>query len=721
MSEEFKNVYCPECNSPMQKRNGRRGEFYGCKNFFITGCTGTRTVKDVELYDKEVEQQFDNLEQLDKNKNCKNIELIPTLKFPLLSFKFQTFNPVQSEVFKYYDQDINCVVAATTSAGKTTVAEMFMSHSIAQGKKAIFLSPLKAVSQEKYEDWTCEDHAWSKLNVSIVTGDYQLTDKRVEELNQANIIIMTCEMLDSRTRRIAIEKNSWLLEAGTIVQDESHSIGQIGRGDKIESAMMRFSKQNPACRIIFLSATMPNVNEISKWLTMLNNKKSELINSDYRPCQLDIHYEMYDDYGKYQNVENNKIERVVELTQKYKDDKTIVFVHSKAIGRKIYQALKDIKENVEIHNSELNLKDRIKVTKEFREKGKLRIIVATSTLALGINLPARRVIVTGVHRGIQEVEPLDIVQMCGRSGRVGLDPKGDAHVLLPQRKFNHYKSWCKNIPPIKSTINNQDVLAFHIISEISEGEIYNVQTLVDWYNRSLAAFQSNFLDRVDAENLLIKLNKIKVIEKKDDRYIVTKLGKVAAYLYYSPYSISSWYFNFNKIFSDNNLDDYSISWALANIPDNNSSFIGKELNDIVQTFINVCNCKKYIISNSCASVGIVFHSCLNYSEEIGAHLKSQVKFDSERMCTALEMIDKMYAHWNKSDFWKRLQMRIEYEISEKHTELCTLKGIGGIRVRKLFDMGIQNINDFKQKSSVSKEVLGDFLYQKILVDNNLYC
>jgi replicative superfamily II helicase len=331
----------------------------------------------------------------------------------------------------------------------------------------------------------------------------------------------------------------------------------------------------------------------------------------------------------------------------------------------------------------------------------------------------KNVIIVGVHRGLNEVEPLDIKQMCGRSGRVGLDPKGDAHILLPQTKFTRYKAWCENIPPILSTMNNQDTLAFHIISEIAEGEVTNIQSLMEWYNRSLAAFQSNYLDRVDAEELMTKLEKIKVVEKQKDQFKITKLGRVASYLYYSPYSIAGWYFNFNRIINDNRLDDYSISWALSNIPDNGENFAGRDMQTFIQGFVTSCRNRGYIISDSCASIGVLFHACLSFSDEISVIQKRQVKFDIERVCTALEMIDNMHAHWNKKDFWRKLQMRIEYEVTEEQTELCSLKGIGGARVRNLFHQGIRTIDDFKRKNLLAKDILGDDLYDNIILRNNL--
>jgi ssDNA-binding Zn-finger/Zn-ribbon topoisomerase 1 len=169
-SSNNKIVKCPQCNSAMKKRSGSRGEFYGCSKF--PGCRGTRKVESVEIYgegvekqtNEEVDEEFEeiksdsiSMENIDADKkqyhdiptDDSQVELIPTANFPHLKFKYENFNPVQSRVFQYYDKDINLIVAASTSAGKTAIAEMLMSDSISNGKKAAFLSPLKAVSQEK--------------------------------------------------------------------------------------------------------------------------------------------------------------------------------------------------------------------------------------------------------------------------------------------------------------------------------------------------------------------------------------------------------------------------------------------------------------------------------------------------------------------------------------------------------------------------------------------
>src|SRR5271170_356829 len=86
-------------------------------------------------------------------------DLIDTSTFPLAKFPFDKFNPVQSRIFDYYDKDNNLIIASNTSSGKTVVAEMMLSHEIRKrGGKGLYLVPLKALAQEKIDDWTDKSH-----------------------------------------------------------------------------------------------------------------------------------------------------------------------------------------------------------------------------------------------------------------------------------------------------------------------------------------------------------------------------------------------------------------------------------------------------------------------------------------------------------------------------------------------------------------------------------
>jgi replicative superfamily II helicase len=110
---------------------------------------------------------------------------------------------------------------------------------------------------------------------------------------------------------------------------------------------------------------------------------------------------------------------------------------------------------------------------------------------------------------------------------------------------------------------------------------------------------------------------------------------------------------------------------------------------------------------------MLFYSCLRYDDSVNSKLKYQVQFDFERISAVLEMIDTNYAGWKKGNFWKRLGMRIQYEITEEQTELCTVKGIGGIYVRKLFDAGITSVKKLKSEVTLAKKVLGS-KYESII-------
>ena len=257
-------------------------------------------------------------------------------------------------------------------------------------------------------------------------------------------------------------------------------------------------------------------------------------------------------------------------------------------------------------------------------------------------------------------------------------------------------------------MNDEGVLAFHIVSEIAENEIYDVPSLMDWYNRSLAAFQNDYLDRVKAEELLEKLEKIKILEKKGNHYKITNLGRVAAYLYFSPYSIAGWYFNFNKIIRDDIIDDITTSCALSNI---------KEIKDQVDEYKR--RCVRYGLSSmdSQAFMGTLYYSCLVSDNGVNDIHKRQAKFDIQRIISALMMIDKMYGNWKQQDFFKKLELRIQYEISEEQTELCSLKGVGGVFVKKLFKAGITTIDEFVYNPKIAKSAIGATKYNSVIEKN----
>ena len=160
-----------------------------------------------------------------------------------------TYNPLQRLTWPFVEEDCNLVVLAPTSSGKTIVAEQFMLPTLESGRKALYLSPLKALTNEKL-------HAWADVPYKRVafTSDHSRPGVTVNE----QLILMTTECLDSKTRGA----RRWLRSIGTLVSDESHMLSMYGRGDAFEIGLTRFAQINPEARIIFLSATIPNADEL---------------------------------------------------------------------------------------------------------------------------------------------------------------------------------------------------------------------------------------------------------------------------------------------------------------------------------------------------------------------------------------------------------------------------------------------------------------------------
>jgi replicative superfamily II helicase len=294
---------------------------------------------------------------------------LPVERFSLTTFPFSVFNPMQSAALEYAVLDVNLVVAAPTSAGKTVVAEMVLHDTLRKGKKGIFLSPLKAVTQEKYDEWLKPATGqFANQRVSIVTGDYQLSKERRAELAAAEVILLTSEMLDSRTRRMQQEGNAWLLDTGVLVCDEAHLLTMEERGHALESGIMRFTSQNRDARIVLLSATMPNVDELGRWLTSLNGKHTVVVRSEWRPVPHETHHRPYPARGlRYYERESSKVDTALQmLTGEFRSDKLIVFVHTKSAGRQLLARLRDRGVPACFHNADLDTSDRLAIERAFR-------------------------------------------------------------------------------------------------------------------------------------------------------------------------------------------------------------------------------------------------------------------------------------------------------------------------------------------------------------------
>lgn len=639
-------------------------------------------------------------------------ELVPTKNFQHAKFSFTEFNPVQSRIFDYFDKDVNLVVASATSSGKTVVAEVILSYEIRKNnKKGIYLVPLKALATEKYSDWTDPSHHFSDLKIAICTGDYTITPERKLELQEADILIMSSEMLNSKSRT----KNNFLENKDILIVDEFHNIAAPNRGSHLECGVMRFTENHSDARLVLLSATMPNVSELAEWVSyVLTKKETVLIKSNYRPCKLTIHYEKYDDSAyKYDDKEKEKVEVAAEIVSHYPDDKFLIFAHTKRTGNLMKDYLIENGIDCDFHCADLTREKRVKLEDKFRKDPKFRVLVASSTLAQGLNTPARRVIILGVHRGLSDVPVSEIMQECGRSGRPGYDKYGDAYILLPESDFDYHKMLLKTSETIRSQMLNEffdyyQELAFHIVNEIYQGTIQSVDDVKTWFSRTLASFQAHELNGKILRKTLDLLKTKGVIWEEEGKLTCTSIGKISSMYYYNPLDVADLKKNFTALF-DGNLEsnDYMTSIALANTTSNKSGIVNKaEWEQIKNFYDKVSKISDQELKDSVIKAAYCYHCCMNgTNNSIVASSIRNLQADFPRLLQVIQSIDSFVGKWDKEDWFKELKLRLNYGAPKHLLSLCEIPSIGKVRSEKLYKAGIKNVKDFLNNVDKAQKIL----------------
>jgi len=252
--------------------------------------------------------------------------------------------------------------------------------------KILYSAPLKALANEKLIAWT---KMFPDAKILQLTGDTLTSQKvRMEMMKQAetaDILIMTAELLDSITRNHTSEHYAWVPHVQLLVVDEAHGVTMEGRGHVIEASIMRFAQIAPQAKIWFLSATLPNTKEFAQWLNTLNNKPSEIINSTWRPTELQWNFIPHNIYGTYWENQEDKIRKAVECVQDHAEESTLVFVHDKNTGRRIAGTLTELGISNEFYNADLDFDTRNDLLERFEAKDERRldVLISTSALAWG--------------------------------------------------------------------------------------------------------------------------------------------------------------------------------------------------------------------------------------------------------------------------------------------------------------------------------------------------
>ncbi|MFW9845717.1 MAG: DEAD/DEAH box helicase, partial [Candidatus Thorarchaeota archaeon] len=398
----------------------------------------------------------------------------------------------------------NLVLAVPTSAGKTLVAEICMLKTILEGRgKALYLVPLRSLAREKHADF--KKYETLGITTAMSIGDYDSPGTR---LRDADIVVLTTERADSLVRH----RTEWLEDVGIIIVDEVHLVNDSSRGPTLEMVIAKMKQTLPNVQIVALSATISNADQIAEWLN------ADLVRSTWRPVPLregvflDNKITFIMD-GKSKHIRRARPEAVADVVCDILDEngQALVFVSSRrstiAVAKKIASSVRTylkreaqeyltktakklsarpsipeatktlarlISSGVAFHHAGLDNNERALVEDYFKED-LLKAVIATPTLAAGVNLPARRVVIRDYRRfeqgrGSYPIPVLEYKQMAGRAGRPKYDSYGEAILVArseQERDFLTDEYVLAEPERITSKLASPSALRSHLLASIA--------------------------------------------------------------------------------------------------------------------------------------------------------------------------------------------------------------------------------------------------------------
>ncbi|KAK3225847.1 hypothetical protein Dsin_005709 [Dipteronia sinensis] len=432
-------------------------------------------------------------------------------------YKFSHFNPIQTQIFHVlYHTDNNVLLGAPTGSGKTISAELAMLRlfNTQPDMKVIYIAPLKAIVRERMSDW--RNRLVSQLGKKTVemTGDYT---PDLMALLSADIIISTPEKWDGISRNW--HSRSYVTKVGLMILDEIHLLG-ADRGPILEVIVSRMryisSQTERAVRFVGLSTALANASDLADWLGVVEiglfNFKPSV-----RPVPLEVHIQGYP--GKFYCPRMNSMNKpaYAAICTHSPTKPILIFVSSRRQTRltaldliqfaasdehprqflsmpdeDLLMVLSQVTDQnlrhtlqfgIGLHHAGLNDRDRSMVEELFANN-KIQVLVCTSTLAWGVNLPAHLVIIKGTEfydgkaKRYVDFPITDILQMMGRAGRPQYDQHGKAVILVHEPKKSFYKKFLYEPFPVESSLRDQ--LHEHFNAEIVSGTICHKEDAIHY-------------------------------------------------------------------------------------------------------------------------------------------------------------------------------------------------------------------------------------------------
>ena len=633
----------------------------------------------------------------------------------------------------------NIVLAIPTASGKSLVAYLAILASVLRGGKALYIVPLRALAAEKYDN--LKEFETLGIRVGISVGDYDSIDPTLEKFD---VIVATSERADSLLRH----RTNWLQQLTVVVADEVHLINDPDRGPTLEITLAKLRQVNPKAQVLALSATIKNSDQLAKWL------EAEHVKSEWRPVPLKE--------GVYHDGLIHFVDKTVTEIKAGEDGisslvtdimssggQALVFVSTrrstealaKAVGSQIRHDLDEkkkehlkkvaeslsaaqdeptsmgarlarcIENGAAFHNAGLTNPQRAIVEKEFR-KGRLACIVATPTLASGMDLPARRVIVRDLNRfdvnfGLAPIPVLEVKQMCGRAGRPRYDKYGEA--ILFAKDIDEVDELIEEYflsepEAIESKLGSEPALRMHVLASIATGHVGTEEDLLAFFNRTFFAFAGDvYTIHGKIREVLDFLEKEEFINRREGFLKPTFFGKRTSDLYIDPLSAVKMRDTLRKPRDD----PIFHLWSICTTPDMPKLYLRRGDYAWVEQKIEEAEFTFPIEDYDFFLAEVKTAALLD--DWIAERTEEEVtkKFgigpgDVRRMTDQAEWLLYSMAElgriFNKKKVraLTRLTTQVQYGVKEELLELISLRGVGRVRGRALRQHGFKTLRDLQK-------------------------
>ena len=675
----------------------------------------------------------------------------------------------------------NIVLASPTASGKTLVAEMVVLKSIVEkGGKALYLTPLRALASEKYEDFqkytSVEKAPGRKVRVAVTSGDYDSSDIY---LANYDIIISTNEKADSLLRH----RSPWIADVSVVVADEIHLITEADRGPTLEVVLTRLLKLNPQIQIIALSATIKNATEIGEWL------KGIPITTEWRPvplregvyCNGQIQFKD----GSSRFIPHTDMNPIFDTALEVVRDggQVLIFAETRRtaveMGKKAAallrrhmpkpdrRGLENLAQRILATGERTRLGDVLaeqalngvafhhaglpgphrKIIEDAFKAGRLKILSATPTLAAGVNLPARTVIISSYERyeagyGRYPISVLEYKQFCGRAGRPKYDKYGEAILIAKTEDEQDYllKNYALAEPErIWSKLGAEKVLRPHVLATIATRFANTEDGLTRFFAKTFYAFQYDpKMIKGKLGDILSFLHREQMVEFEGEDLKATKFGRRVSELYIDP--VSAVVLRDGLYTRAKHVTEVSFLHLISRTPDISPKLYPRRGEDeMLDLFAKehedefMCETPEYfgdtngvtyeefLAEIKCARV---MYEWINETSEDGILEVHKVEpgdmlrmVDTSRwLLHATYQLAELFGHKDLLAPTYELQIRCAKGVKSELVPLVELDGVGRVRARSMFNAGYRNLDDLKHASVtdlMNVPLIGPSLAKKI--------